>query len=131
LIGYVTLGTNNVSRAADFYDAVLAEIGAIRSREHEKYIAWQVGPGQPQLLLIDPYDGNDASVGNGTMVGLRAGSSERVRAAFERAIALGGKDEGSPGLRKSPPGFYAAYIRDLDGNKLVFYCMGEVSPPCE
>jgi len=128
LIGYVTLGTNDVTRAAGFYDAVLAEIGAKRSREQEKYIAWQIGPGQSQLLLISPYDGNDASVGNGVMVGLRAGSPEKVRAAFERAIALGGKDEGSPGLRKNPPGFYAAYVRDLDGNKLVFYCIASVSP---
>ena len=96
MIGYVTLGTNNVGRAAGFYDAVIAELGAKRSREHEKYIAWQVESGQPQLLLIDPYDGKGASVGNGVMVDLRAGSTEKVRATFERAIALGGKDEGPP-----------------------------------
>lgn len=131
MIGYVTLGINDVNRTADFYDAVLAEIGAKRSLEHEKYIAWQVGPGQPQLLLINPYDGNDASVGNGVMVGLRAGSAEKVQAAFARAIALGGKDEGPPEFRNNPAGFYAAYVRDLDGNKLVFYCMDIALISCD
>ena len=74
------------------------------------------------MLLIDPYDGNGASTGNGVMVGLRAGTPERVRAAYEKAVALGGKDECPPGLRNDPPGFYVAYVRDLDGNKLAFYC---------
>jgi catechol 2,3-dioxygenase-like lactoylglutathione lyase family enzyme len=123
LIGYVTLGTNDVKRAAAFYDAVLAHIGATRCREQEMFVAWRISPGQPELCLIQPYDGNEATVGNGVMVGIPSGTPEKIHAAYYRAIELGAQDEGPPGLREYSPGFYAGYVRDLDGNKLVFYCI--------
>jgi catechol 2,3-dioxygenase-like lactoylglutathione lyase family enzyme len=121
MIGYVTLGTNDVERAAKFYDALLAEIGAKRWMEEPgRFVAWAVAPDQPSLGVITPYDGKPATVGNGTMVALYVDSREKVDRLWKKAIELGAKDEGAAGPRGGP--FYAGYFRDLDGNKLnVFH----------
>lgn len=116
MIGYVTLGTNDLERAASFYDEVLAVIGAKRGMAADRFISW-VGPsGGPMLMAMKPHDGNAATVGNGVMVALSADSTATVDALYNAAIAAGGKDEGAPGERG--PGIYAGYFRDLDGNKL-------------
>jgi predicted lactoylglutathione lyase len=122
MIGYVTFGTNDLPRAAAFYDALLGEIGAKRWMEAETFVAWAVSPTQPSLGVIKPYDKNDACVGNGTMVALVVDSSEKVDRLHAKAMSLGGKDEGAPGPRGE--GFYAGYFRDLDGNKLNVFHMG-------
>jgi predicted lactoylglutathione lyase len=120
LIGYVTLGTNDLPRAAAFYDALLAEIGATRFMETEQFIAWSASQTQAGLGLTKPFDGNKATVGNGVMVALQADSTEMVDRLYAKAIALGATDEGPAGPRGD--NFYAGYFRDLDGNKLnVFY----------
>lgn len=121
MIGYVMLGTNDLPRAAAFYDGLLAEIGAGRFMESDKFVAWAVAPDQAALCVTLPYDGKPATVGNGTMVALAADSPERVRTLYARALALGATDEGAPGDRGE--GFYAGYFRDLDGNKLNFFHM--------
>jgi predicted lactoylglutathione lyase len=121
LIGYVTLGTRDIQRAASFYDALLAEIGAGRFMESDRFVAWAVAPGKPSLGVILPYDGQPATVGNGVMVALVVDSNAKVDALHRKALALGGTDEGAPGPRGTA-GFYAAYFRDLDGNKLNCYC---------
>lgn len=123
MIGYVTLGTNQYDRAADFYDALLAEIGAKRFMESDRFIAWAVSPTQPSLGIIKPFDGNPATVGNGVMIALVVDSQSKVDALHKKALELGGTDEGAPGSR-GDSGFYAAYFRDLDGNKLNAFCMG-------
>jgi predicted lactoylglutathione lyase len=122
MIGYTTLGTNDIKRAAKFYDALLAEFGAKRAMETDKLILWGTGPGQPMLSVIKPYDGKPATVGNGVMVALLAKNKAQVDAIYKKAIELGGKDEGKPGDRGQ--GFYAGYFRDLDGNKLNAFFMG-------
>jgi predicted lactoylglutathione lyase len=121
MIGYVTLGTNDLARAARFYDALLGEIGAKRAMEMESFIAWAVAPNTPMVSVIKPFDGKAASVGNGVMVALMVDSKAKVEALHKKALALGGKDEGAPGPRGD--GFYAGYFRDLDGNKLNAFCM--------
>ena len=123
MIGYVTLGTDDVERAAAFYDELLREIGASRFMETDTFIAWAVSPGKPALSVTKPFDGNPATVGNGVMVALAVDSQERVDEVHKRAMELGGKDEGAPGPR-GDGGFYAGYFRDLDGNKLNAFCMG-------
>ena len=123
MIGYVTLGTNDMERAAAFYDELLREIGAGRFMETEKFIAWAVAPDKPALSVTQPFDGNSATVGNGVMVALVVASPDKVDAIYRKAIELGGQDEGAPGPR-GEGGFYAAYFRDLDGNKLNAFCMG-------
>jgi predicted lactoylglutathione lyase len=122
MIGYVTLGTNNMQRAAGYYDALLSVFGAKRGMETDHFIAWTTGPGVPMLSAIKPHDGKPATVGNGTMVALAASSKEQVDAVYKKAIALGSKDEGPAGPRGD--GFYAGYFRDLDGNKLSVFFMG-------
>ena len=122
MIGYVTLGTNDLPRAAAFYDALLAEIGAKRFMEGDTFIAWAVSPEQPSLGVIKPYDGKPATVGNGVMVALAVDASAKVDALYAKAISLGATDEGKPGPRGG--NFYAAYFRDLDGNKLNFFHFG-------
>lgn len=122
MIGYVTLGTNDLNRAAAFYDALLGEMGAGRFIESDRLIAWAASPDQPMLAVCKPQDGNPASVGNGTMVALAAGSEENVRKLHAKALELGGSNEGDPGERMQ--GFYGGYFRDLDGNKLVAFTMG-------
>ena len=122
MIGYVTLGTNNHDKAAAFYDALLAEIGAGRFMESDNFIAWAVSPGKPALSIIKPADGNEACVGNGTMVALAMDSTDKVDAFHAKALELGAADEGAPGPR-GDGGFYAGYFRDLDGNKLNAFCM--------
>ncbi len=120
MIGYVTLGTNDLERAVAFYDALLAEIGATRFMEEETFVAWAVAPDQPALSVTRPYDGNVATVGNGTMVALLVDSPEKVHRIYDKAMALGAQDEGPAGPRFE--GFYAGYFRDLDGNKLNVFC---------
>jgi predicted lactoylglutathione lyase len=122
MIGYVTVGTNDLARAADFYDALLGELGARRVMEMERLIIWGAQPGAPMFAVCIPYDGKAATVGNGTMVALDAGTREMADKLHARALALGGSDEGAPGQRGD--GFYGGYFRDLDGNKLVAFVMG-------
>jgi len=123
MIGYVTLGTNDLPRAAAFYDELLGLIGAKRFMEHEDtFVAWSASPNTPGLSVTKPFDGKAATVGNGVMVALAVDSKDSVDALHAKALELGGKDEGAPGQRME--GFYAGYFRDLDGNKLNAFCHG-------
>lgn len=121
MIGYVTLGSNDVEKAATFYDALLAEMGANRMMESDSFVAWNTGPGQPGVSVIKPNDGQPASVGNGVMIAIACDKPEMVDRLYNKAIELGAKDEGPAGPRGDS--FYAGYFRDLDGNKLNFFCM--------
>jgi catechol 2,3-dioxygenase-like lactoylglutathione lyase family enzyme len=122
MIGYVTLGTNDLARAAAFYDALLAEVGATRLWEFDRGIGWGTSDEAPNLSVMTPFDGRSASIGNGVMVALAAPTREVVDRVHAKALALGGRDEGAAGLRGDT--FYAGYFRDLDGNKLSVYCSG-------
>jgi len=122
MVGYVTLGTNDFARATAFYDALLAEVGGKRAMELEgSFVLWASGP-SGMLAVTKPFDQRPATVGNGVMVALAAGSKEQVDQIYAKAIALGGTDEGKPGPRGD--NFYGAYFRDLDGNKLNAYFVG-------
>ncbi len=120
MIGYVTLGTNNMEKAADFYDKLLAEIGAGRCMEEERFIAWGTSPSAPMLFVINPFDEQPATVGNGVMVSLFMESTEMVDTLYKKALELGSKDEGASGPR-GDGSFYGAYFRDMDGNKLCAF----------
>lgn len=127
MIGYVTLGTNDLPRAARFYDAIAAEMGVGRMMEFESFIAWGTPGGGAGIGLTKPFDGNAATVGNGVMVALEAKDREQVRRLYDIAMAHGGTDEGAPGPRgeadENGLTFYAAYFRDPDGNKLNAFVM--------
>ena len=122
MIGYVTLGTNDLPRAAAFYDKLLAPLGVKRIMEFERGIAWGTSLSATSLALMTPFDGRPATVGNGTMVAMYVDSKDKIDTLYQLALELGGTDEGKPGPRGG--GFYAAYFRDLDGNKLNFFQMG-------
>ena len=122
MVSYVTLGTNDFERAAKFYDALLADVGAKRLMENERIILWG-SPGAALLAVCKPFDGKTASVGNGVMVALSASSPEQVSAIYNKALELGGTDEGAPGPR-GDGGMTIGYFRDLDGNKLNVIHMG-------
>ena len=122
MIGYVTLGTNDLAKAAGFYDTLLATIGAARLWATPRGIAWGVSEDKPMLAVMTPFDGAPASVGNGVMIGLNVGSPEAVRHMHQTALGLGGTDEGAVGPRGDT--WYCGYFRDLDGNKLLAFCIG-------
>lgn len=116
---YLTLGTNDLARATRFYDAALAPLGLVRRATEDS----EVGYGHPaerrtRLWITRPFDGKPATVGNGSMPALVAPSQDAVKAFHAAALAHGGSDEGAPGLRPHGPAFFAAYVRDPDGNKL-------------
>ncbi len=124
MIGYVTLGTNDKTAAFTFYDELLSLLGAKRLYERDdRGCWWGISMEQPLLGLVAPQDGNAATVGNGVMIALSAGSKEMVEKLHAKALALGGRCEGEPGFRSD--NFYGAYFRDLDGNKLAVFCFAE------
>ncbi len=123
MIGYVTLGTNDLARATAFYDALLGEIGIGRIMAFgERGHAWGTAMNRPALAIMKPYDGKPAGAGNGTMVAIAVDSRDKVDRVWRKALALGGQDEGAAGPRGE--GFYAGYFRDPDGNKLNVFCFG-------
>lgn len=116
---YLTLGTNDLARAARFYDATLTPLGLVRKATKDS----EIGYGRPEddrarLWITRPFDGRPATVGNGSMPALLAPGRDAVDACHEAALAHGGSDEGAPGLRPYSATFYAAFVRDPDGNKL-------------
>jgi predicted lactoylglutathione lyase len=122
MIGYVTLGTNDMARAARFYDDLLSVVGAKRTMESDRYIAWGNHPQGPMLFVMKPADGKQATIGNGVMVALAAKSPEEVDQVYKKALSLGAQCEGPAGPRGE--GFYAGYFRDSDGNKLCAFYSG-------
>ena len=122
MVGYVTLGSNDLERGARFYDALLELRGAKRLMEIPDFILWGTSMEHACLALVNPFDKNAASVGNGVMVALQVESRAAVDALHRRALELGAADEGAPGPRGD--GFYAGYFRDLDGNKLNAFVLG-------
>ncbi len=122
MIGYVTLGTNDLPRAAAFYDALLAEIGGTRQMEFPRGYVWGTAPDKPGLSVVKPFDDKPATVGNGVMAAIAVDARDKVDRVHKKALELGGKDEGAAGPRGD--NFYAGYFRDLDGNKLSVFCYG-------
>lgn len=127
MIGYVTLGTNDLQKNAAFYDAIAAEMGVGRMMDFDSFIAWGAWDGPAGIALTKPFDGEAATVGNGTMVALQAKDADQVQRIYDIALANGGSDEGAPGPRgeadENGMVFHAAYFRDPDGNKLNAFCM--------
>jgi catechol 2,3-dioxygenase-like lactoylglutathione lyase family enzyme len=128
MIGYVTIGTNDVPRSCAFFDAAFEPLGYKRTFEGGGWAGY--GPGGDkeeglQIYLATPFNGETASLGNGSMLAFKAPSRAAVEAFYAAALAAGGKDEGGPGVRgESTPPFYGAYVRDPEGNKFCAYYKG-------
>ena len=121
MIGYVTVGSNDLDRSEAFYDKVLGELGAKRLFRNERMVGWTAN--QQMLMACTPYDKNEPKPGNGPMVALTAPSREAVEKTYNTALANGGADEGAPGFRTDT--FYGAYFRDPDGNKFFVYAIAK------
>ncbi|MEM8697240.1 MAG: VOC family protein [Pseudomonadota bacterium] len=126
MIGYTTVGTNDLEKARGFYDALFETVGAKRLMQlDEGFTGYGKEMGQPMLCVTPPFDGEAATVGNGMMIALQAEDRAQVDALHAKALELGAADEGAPGIREPEEmGFYAAYFRDLDGNKLCAFKVG-------
>jgi catechol 2,3-dioxygenase-like lactoylglutathione lyase family enzyme len=126
MIGYVTLGTEDLDRSRSYFDALLGTIGAKRVMqfpdEDGGFTMYGVGRDKPALVVTRPYDKEPAHQGNGNMVALVMDSRDKVDAFHARALELGGTNEGDPGFRGDPKfGFYFAYFRDPDGHKFAAF----------
>ena len=127
MIGYVTIGSNDLNRARGFYDQLMPVLGAGRIMEFgDNFTMYGTGMGKPGLAVCKPYNGNAATVGNGNMTSIACDSRAKVDELYAKAMELGGSDEGAPGVRgdDGPGAFYGAYFRDLDGNKLAAFRIG-------
>lgn len=122
MLGYTTIGVNDMARAEGFYGALLAEIGGSQLFGQDRIKFYGTGMDGAMLAICIPYDEQAQQPGNGTMVAIPGGGREGVDKLYAKAIELGATDEGEPGERV-PGVFYGAYVRDLDGNKLCFYEM--------
>ena len=128
MIGYVTIGSNDIARSCAFFDAVFEPLGYKRSFEGGGWAGYGPDGKQDeglQVYLATPFNAQPATLGNGSMLGFKAPSRAAVEAFHAAALANGGSDEGAPGVRgESSPPFYGAYVRDPEGNKFCAYFKG-------
>jgi catechol 2,3-dioxygenase-like lactoylglutathione lyase family enzyme len=130
MIGYVTLGSDNLDRARSFYDGLFGSIGAKRIMEFGDdlggFTMWGTGFDRPGVAVTRPYNKQPAVAGNGNMTAIAMNSRAKVDAFYQKAMELGATDEGAPGVRgdEGPDAFYGAYFRDPDGNKLCAFRIG-------
>ena len=125
MIGYTMVGTTDLDRAVRFYDPVFAEMGLKQCFKDEQVSFWgdKTDVIAPRFATGYPFDGGTGSVGNGVMTAFLIKGSAMIDNLYALAMANGGTDEGAPGLRPDyGEGFYAAYVRDPDGNKIAFVC---------
>ena len=120
---YVTVGTNDLDRAGRFYDAILLLLGYVRQKEAPGEIGYAAdGDSRCRFWVVEPFNREPATLGNGVTIALVAPNRAAVDAFHAAALAAGGTDEGVPGLRPFHASFYAAFVRDHDGNKISAVC---------
>ena len=124
------LGTNNLSESIAFYDRVMPTLGYARESTGDTFAGYgkkqNIGTGINCLWIGNPYNGEPATPGNGVNIALLATTRDQVNKFYAMALECGGEDEGTPGVREEAhPNFYASYVRDPSGNKLVVVCHGE------
>lgn len=125
MIGYAMVGTNDLPKALDFYDKLLAALGAGKIFDHPSGgRVYGVAADKPMFGVVPPYNGEPATIGNGSMIALQCENHAQIARVFEKALELGAVSEGEPGWRGPEGGFYGCYFRDLDGNKLCAFRVG-------
>lgn len=120
MLSYAIVGTNDLEKSLPFYDQIIKELGGQRLKDSPRGAFYGDGKG-PMLAVMKPFDGNPATIGNGSMIALNVSSPKEIDRIHALALSLGAKDEGAPGVRLGT--FYCAYFRDLDGNKFNLFCM--------
>ncbi|GGA77198.1 lactoylglutathione lyase [Brucella endophytica] len=125
MIAYTMVGTNDLTRALAFYDPIMEAMGMEQCWRDELSASWGKKDDEtiPRFFTGYPFDGKPANVGNGVMTAFQVGNAALIDRLYELAMQNGGSDEGKPGFRPQyGEGFYAAYARDPDGNKIAFVC---------
>lgn len=134
MIGYVTVGVDDLAKAEAFYSSLLLRLGYGLEVSDEGLSYSLSGPSTeqnapPDFYVKPPFDGQPASAGNGTMVAFQVATQTLLRDLHAAAVAAGGRDEGAPGFRASyGAGFYVGYLRDPQGNKIALYCNNPAEP---
>lgn len=121
MLSHVNIGTNNLARAEEFYDQLTALFGGMQLYKSDRTLLYSLGEGSANIAINTPFNGEPASAGNGTMIALSASKKDEVASVYQKALELGGRCEGAPGDRMDGA-LYAAYFRDLDGNKFGIFC---------
>ena len=124
MIGYITIGTNDLEKSGKYYDELFSVIGARRIMADDHIILWAKKPGDAMFSVVIPHDGQTATIGNGTMSAIVVDGLATIKKLHAKALSLGATDEGEPGPRGDGQ-FYFGYVRDLEGNKMAFYSMQE------
>jgi predicted lactoylglutathione lyase len=119
MIGYITLGSHDIKKAAAFYDDLFETLNASRIYSYDRFVAWSTNNKSVMFSITVPFNNEMATPGNGTMIALNAKDKKQVDLLHSKALSLGAFNEGCPGIRSG--GYYCAYFRDLDGNKLNFF----------
>ena len=123
MIAYTMVGTRDLARALQFYRPLFAQMGLEVCWEDKTSVSFgrRNDDSIVRFFVGYPFDGAEASVGNGVMTAFQLSSPEAIDRLYALALAKGRRDEGAPGYRPQyAEGFYAAYVRDPDGNKLAF-----------
>lgn len=121
MITHFNIGTNDLVKAEAFYTELLGLFGGKVAFKSDRSVFFTLGEGTTNLAVNLPFNGEPATAGNGAMVALQASGPEQVQAVYSKALSLGGLDEGEPGERMDGK-LFAAYFRDLDGNKFGVFC---------
>lgn len=116
-MNYFVFGTNDMAAAVRFYEALFEQTGMRQTYATERMTFWQGEDMDGAFALALPFDQNTATNGNGTMLGFSLDSEDEVTRLYNKAIEFGGRCEGKPGQRGPR---FAAYVRDLDNNKIAF-----------
>lgn len=128
MLSYIRIGSNDIPRSGRFYAAILVPLGYVKQEAPMGVaFAFPDAPGRPHgpaaVYVGPPYDGEPATVGNGSMAAFQAETHELVRRLHATGVAAGGSDEGAPGFRNDyGEHFYVAYLRDPLGNKVAIFC---------
>jgi catechol 2,3-dioxygenase-like lactoylglutathione lyase family enzyme len=125
MIGYTMVGTNDLERSLSFYDPIFEAMGLDQCWRDGRSASWgrRDDESYPRFFTGRPFDGEQASVGNGSMTAFLIDDARLIDRLYELALSNGGSDAGRPGRRPQyGEGFYGAYVRDPDGNKLAFVC---------
>jgi hypothetical protein len=125
MINYLMVGTNRFDDAVRFHGALMTEMGAAQVYATERMAAWGWGVGTPMFIVNIPYDGEQATIGNGSMIAFDVETPEHVDRLHAKVLAMGGTSEGDPGPRGEQ--LYVGYWRDLDGNKFNFICYRKIT----
>ncbi|TFV36920.1 VOC family protein [Bradyrhizobium niftali] len=117
MIHHVSLGSNDVNSARAFYDPLMSLLGLRLLKRSDRSLHY--GASDIIFSIETPIDGLPATAGNGAHVAFQAPDRETVRRFHATALALGGADEGAPGIRDNyNANYFGAFVRDLDGNKI-------------